>query len=115
MIIMGKTPGPADNHGCPFRHFSESSLSTALSTTYSLSNLETKELLSSVKSQHYHLACTRLFEIQHAGLGVQKGDGIGNGDSVEHPNMYFEKSRKLEIAAAESAGEGKVEKMEIDV
>lgn len=110
-IIMGKTPGPADNHGCPFRHFSETSLSSALSSTYSLSSSETKDILTSVKSQHYHVACTRLFEITHANLGVQKGDGVGAGDSVDHPNLYFDKSRKLELAAA---AEVKGEAMEID-
>ena len=36
-----------------------------------------------------------MFEIQHAKLGVSKGDGLGNGDNVDHPNRYFDASRAL--------------------
>jgi DNA primase large subunit len=56
--------------------------------------------LDATKSQHYHVACTRVFEITHARkYDVKKGDGLGNGESVSHPNRYFEKSRELEKLA----------------
>lgn len=90
---MGTAPGPGQSHGCPFRHFSESNLTSALAANYNLSSIDTKEILASVKSQHYHLACTRVFEIQN---NVEKGEGIGAGDSVDHPNKFFDQSWKLE-------------------
>ena len=49
--------------------------------------------MDSVKKSHYHVACTRVFEITH---GVKKGDGIGGGESVVHPNKWTEKSREME-------------------
>ncbi|CAO1614657.1 unnamed protein product [Sympodiomycopsis kandeliae] len=93
-IITQDTPGPQDTHGCPFRHYSQQNLSSALSTHYALTSNQTSEILNNVKSGHYHVACTRLFEITHQ---IQKGSGLdGNGESVAHPNRYFERSWKLE-------------------
>ena len=47
------------------------------------------------KAGHYHVACTRLFEITHAKQGVARGDGLGQGESVAHPNRYMEASWRL--------------------
>lgn len=48
-----------------------------------------------VKGSHYHLACTRVFEVTH---GVKKGEGLGGaeGVTVTHPNKYTDHSRALE-------------------
>lgn len=51
-----------------------------------------------MKEGHYHVACTRVFEITHASAGVKKGDGIGEGESVTHPNQYAAKSIEIEKA-----------------
>jgi DNA primase large subunit len=51
--------------------------------------------MSTVKAKHYHVACTRVFELTHASYGVNKGDGIGGGESVTHPNQYAAKSMEL--------------------
>jgi DNA primase large subunit len=56
------------------------------------------EIMNLVKSGHYHVACTRVFEITHAGYGVKKGEGIGGGESITHPNQYASRSRELEKA-----------------
>jgi DNA primase large subunit len=53
------------------------------------------EIVATVKSGHYHVACTRVFEITHARQGVKKGDGV-DGESVTHPNQYVAHSRALE-------------------
>lgn len=110
-IISGAAPGPGQVHGCPFRHYSEQNLTSSLLTTYGLTASDTKEIVSAVKSTHYHLACTRLFEIQHAKVGVAKGDGLGKGDSVDHPNRYFDQSRQMYKEAKEKDGEGSEEKV----
>jgi DNA primase large subunit len=52
-----------------------------------------KDIMDSVKGTHYHLACTRVFEITH---GIKKGEGLGQGEGVSHPNKYFDRSRLLE-------------------
>ncbi|KAM0751523.1 DNA primase large subunit [Meredithblackwellia eburnea MCA 4105] len=110
-IITGPSPATGQVHGCPFRHFNEANLSAALSSMYNLNAADQKEILKATKDHHYHVACTRLFEIQHAHKGVAKGDGIGNGDSVDHPNRFFDASRALYIEKTE---EVKPEKMEVD-
>lgn len=37
-----------------------------------------------------------MFEITHAAQGVKKNDGVGEGESVTHPNQYAARSRELE-------------------
>jgi DNA primase large subunit len=86
-----------------------------------MTNADLKEILAATKAGHYHVACTRVFELQHAKLpgggSVPKGEGLGGGDSVDHPNRYFDASRKVikeardkvkqeEEAADASAGGG---------
>lgn len=107
-IIMQDTPGPQDTHGCPFRHYSPANLASSLSTSYGLSSTQSGEILATVKSGHYHVACTRLFEMTH---GVARGKGLdGKGESVAHPNRYFERSWKLQ----QQKGEGGDVKEEAD-
>lgn len=53
-----------------------------------------RDILDSVKNSHYHVACTRLFEATH---DLKKGEGLGKGgESVSHPNRYFDRSREME-------------------
>lgn len=54
--------------------------------------------MTAVKAKHYHVACTRVFEITHSKYGVKKGEGVGMGESVTHPNQYAAKSREYEKA-----------------
>ncbi|KAH7107551.1 DNA primase, large subunit [Auriculariales sp. MPI-PUGE-AT-0066] len=99
-IIGGPTPGPQDSHGCPFRHFSKENLNTAVLSAYGSCGVTPQllpELHRLVDAHHYHVACTRVFEVTH---NVKSGEGIGGGDSVGHPNRYFERSRELELERA---------------
>lgn len=100
-ILTQDQPGTQDSHGCPYRHFSAQALQSLLLSSYGISDpSQIKEILDATKSQHYHVACTRVFEITHASkYDVKKGDGLGSGESVSHPNRYFERSRELERAA----------------
>lgn len=100
-IITGPVPGAGQVHGCPFRHHSDDGLTALLHSTLgsSMTHADLKDILAATKSGHYHVACTRVFELQHAklpgGSGVPKGEGLGGGDSVDHPNRYFDASRKV--------------------
>ncbi|KAI0690047.1 DNA primase large subunit [Cytidiella melzeri] len=106
-ILMGETPGAQDSHGCPFRHFSPENLQTGLLSMYSHQGFRESDLLEIMshvnsKTPHYHVACTRVFEITHGSKGVKKGDGVGSGESVTHPNQYAARSRELEKGPADS-------------
>lgn len=90
------TPGPSD-HGCPYRNYSPENLQTALLSAYSQQGLraaDLPEIMASVKTQHYHVACTRVFELTHSSFGVSRGGGI-SGENVTHPNEYAAKSMEL--------------------
>ncbi|KIJ68953.1 hypothetical protein HYDPIDRAFT_36065 [Hydnomerulius pinastri MD-312] len=98
-ILLTDKPGVGDCHGCPYRHFSPENLQTSLLATYSSRGLTTTDLhevMRTVKEGHYHVACTRVFEITHANRGVKMGEGIGGGESVTHPNQYAARSIELE-------------------
>ena len=58
--------------------------------------------MSAVKAEHFHVACTKVFEVTH---GVARGQGL-DGESVTHPNQYAARSRELEkTGAAAKKGE----------
>jgi len=48
--------------------------------------------MDQVKATHYHLACTRVFEVVKS---VKKGEGLG-GENVVHPNKWTDASRAIE-------------------
>ncbi|KAJ7068482.1 eukaryotic and archaeal DNA primase, large subunit-domain-containing protein [Mycena amicta] len=89
--------------GCPYRHFSVDNLRSALVSTYGLSSADLSDVMNTVKGNHFHVACTRVYEITHASSGVKQGDGVGGGESVTHPNQYAAKSMELEKAKEEKA------------
>ncbi|KAF9453209.1 DNA primase, large subunit [Macrolepiota fuliginosa MF-IS2] len=103
------TPGPSDV-GCPYRHFSSENLQTALLSMYSqqgLKSADLPEIMATVDAGHYHVACTRVFEMTHAPHGVAKGEGIGGGESVTHPNQYA--ARSMELAKVKNEDDKMVE------
>ena len=98
------SPGPLD-HGCPYRHYSPENLQTALLSAYSskgLTSADLPEIMATVKAGHFHVACTRVFEMTHGNFGVQKGEGVGGGESITHPNQYAAKSMELYKGKEES-------------
>lgn len=98
-ILTTFLPGTNESHGCPYRQYSEDNLRTALQKTWGMSGQDLQEVMGSVKTQHFHVACTRVFELTH---GVKKGEGLGGGESVNHPNAYAQKSREMEKAKSEA-------------
>ena len=71
-----------------------------------LTEADLPEIMHTVRAQAFHVACTRVFEITHATQNVRKGDGVGSGETVTHPNQYTAASRALERG---STGDVKVE------
>jgi len=60
-----------------------------------LKSSDLPEIMATVRTGHYHVACTRVFELTHASCGITKGEGIGEGESVTHPNQYAARSMEL--------------------
>ena len=72
---------------------------------HGLTSGDMQEIMSTVKAGHYHVACTRVFEITHAHQGVKKGEGVGGGESVTHPNQYAARSRELDKKKEDGDGD----------
>ena len=111
---MGSVPKDDEYHGCPYIHFSPENLQSALLTMYGdhgLTSMDMPEIIHLVKAKHYHVACTRVFEITHATQGVKKNDGVGGGESVTHPNQYAARSRELVKKEDGEDGDGDVAMM----
>jgi len=105
---MDNPPAVTETHGCPFKHFSTSNLQSAVSGYYGIPAVseEMTEVLRAVEMRHYHVACTRVFELTH------HGEGLGDGESVTHPNKYAARSRELEKEREAKNNAGKDEDME---
>jgi DNA primase large subunit len=87
-IITSNPPSSNDNHGCPFRHFSSTNLETRLLRD-NVKRSDVDQILALAKNKHYQLACTKHFEVTHP-------QTKGKIDAIEHPNQYYEASKKLD-------------------
>jgi DNA primase large subunit len=95
-IISNDEPTSLDNHGCPFRHFSTQSLTAMLERSYRITSpAEQAEIAKLVNGKHFQVACTRVFELTHRAMGAKSGDGLDGGETVDHPNRYYARSREL--------------------
>lgn len=86
-IITGDPPTGDEHHGCPFRHFSSNNLEARLRKDQ-VKEGSVDEIVELARNKHYQLACTKYFEVTHP----QNKEKI---DIIEHPNQYFELSKKL--------------------
>jgi DNA primase large subunit len=90
-IITGEPPKAGEYHGCPFRHYEEDHLRKALQ---GIPEPDKQEILALVQGRHYQVACKKHFEATHAGSDPDV--------MINHPNGYFEESRKYYSAKNES-------------
>lgn len=86
-IITGEPPKAGEYHGCPFRHFEEEHLRKALQ---GIAEVDKQDIMNLVSARHYQIACKKHFEVTHAG---HDGDVM-----INHPNAYFDESRKYYAA-----------------
>lgn len=85
-IANGPRPARGDSHGCPYRSFSTENLVTALQKMGITDKQELTTIKNNVDSHHYHVACTRVYELTH------RQDKTVYVDSITHPNQYFDRS-----------------------
>ncbi|PIA51062.1 hypothetical protein AQUCO_01100113v1 [Aquilegia coerulea] len=83
--IISSTPGVGDHHGCPYRHFSEDNLRTALGKM-GVGGHPMEKVMEKVRDRHYQLACTLTFEAVY---------GTSCDAGINHPNQYFTDSQKI--------------------
>lgn len=96
-ILVEHAPGPGEQHGCPYRHYSLE----ALKATLGREGVTDRETLRGVeedrKKMKFHMACNRVFEYTHAReLKRAKEEGLGVArETIVHPNEYFKRSMLL--------------------
>lgn len=86
-IITGEPPKAGEYHGCPFRHYEEEHLRKALQ---GVPEGEKQDILNLAQARHFQVACKKHFEATHAGSDADV--------MINHPNGYFEESRKYYAA-----------------
>ena len=92
--IIGTTPGVGQIHGCPYKLFGEEQLRASL-TRLAVTPGKIEEAVGKAKAGHYQLACASVWEGK---MGCACDTGIN------HPNQYYEESRKtLEVPDEEGA------------
>ncbi|GMH36669.1 hypothetical protein BSKO_04542 [Bryopsis sp. KO-2023] len=95
MRIISMTPGVGEHHGCPYKTFTEPQLRAALGKL-KIGAREMDEAVSKARGSHFQLACAAAFE---------GASGCPCDTGINHPNQYFEESRKAEV---------RISQMEID-
>ena len=92
MKVISAIPGPGQVHGCPFRVLSEEDLRTSLSKLTLADPMRIEQAVTKAKEGHYQLACGKVWEGQH---------GCSCDSGINHPNQFFEESRKQRVGVAE--------------
>lgn len=99
-IIMSNAPAAGDAHGCPFKHFDDPQLRELLVLKHRVPAQVVDEILAFKRNQHYQIACTRYFEATH---NIERSDL-----SLQHPNQYFEESRRVRTGKGVATSDGVV-------
>ena len=99
MKCISANPGAGEHHGCPYKTFGEESLTAALGGL-SIAPHKVRDIVQKAKAHHYQLACGMTFEATH-GKTIEEG--------VQHPNQYFDESRKALGFGATNAGDENAE------
>jgi len=90
-IIMGPPPGQNEHHGCPFKAFGADRLRSFVAATGVKDPTAVSAIVDKAsRQQSYQIACMMYFEGKHGKAP----------EPVNHPNGYFEDSRKALGAVA---------------
>ena len=95
MKVISAIPGPGQVHGCPFRVLSEEDLRTSLGKLTLADPMRIEQAVTKAKEGHYQLACGKVWEGQH---------GCSCDSGINHPNQFFEESRKQRLGVVEKDG-----------
>lgn len=93
-ILSKPRPGKTDSHGCPYRDLDPESLVNNLQQMGINDQHEINGVIDDVSKRDYTVACTRVFELTHK--KQLNGSKNEEGMHINHPNLYFDRSRQLE-------------------
>jgi len=106
MKIIMSSVGPGESHGCPFRHSDPIPLRAKLADA-NISAPGIKEIIELAEKTHYSIACQKYFEWVHNKATVDGG--------INHPNQYFEESRKVLLGVVRTKASDLVKKTKVNV
>lgn len=92
-ILSKPRPGRSEYHGCPFRDWSPDKLTSEL-VKMNLTKNQIASVLDSCEEGNYIIANTKVFNYTHKIL--DDDNNINNQEIIDHPNLYFDRSRMLE-------------------
>lgn len=90
-ILSKPRPGRGDYHGCPLRDWSPEKITSEL-LKMNLTRNEIASVLDSCEQGSYLIANTKIFNYTH---NIPEDD-ITSQEVIDHPNLYFDRSRQLE-------------------
>mmetsp|Transcript_14981 Transcript_14981/g.45214 ORF Transcript_14981/g.45214 Transcript_14981/m.45214 type:complete len:523 (-) Transcript_14981:151-1719(-) len=90
--MITATVGVGDKHGCPYKTLDPESLRAALGRLR-VTGAAAEEAVRQARGGHYQLACGSAFAGAHGGCHCDTG--------INHPNQYYQESRKLLKAEGE--------------
>lgn len=85
--IINDNPGPADKHGCPFKHFDENNLKTMMSKN-GLKEEEVDYIMSFRKEKEFKLGCSHYFRYLKGELP---------SEPIKNPIHYYYESRRIAV------------------
>ncbi|KAM3124659.1 hypothetical protein CJJ07_001384 [Candidozyma auris] len=91
-ILSKPKPQKGEYHGCPYRDLPLESLVETLGQMGIQDQHDINGIVEDVNKNDYTVACTRVFEITHK----QQLQGKNENLHINHPNLYFDRSRQLE-------------------
>ncbi|ODQ81108.1 hypothetical protein BABINDRAFT_179698 [Babjeviella inositovora NRRL Y-12698] len=95
-VLAKPKPSKGEFHGCPYRDFHPDKLVGELNSMGINDNQDITAIMDDVAKTEYTIACTRVFELTHK--NQMKGGKNFDQMHINHPNLYFDRSRQLERA-----------------
>lgn len=98
-ILLKPKPQRGEYHGCPYRDLPLDLLVLTLGDMGIKDQHDINGIVEDVNKNDYTVACTRVFEITHKRQLQGKNENL----HINHPNLYFDRSRQLERNEANGA------------
>jgi len=94
-ILLKPKPSKGEYHGCPYRDLSVDALVNNLNEMGINDQQDINGVIDDVSRNDYTVACTRVFEMTHKNQ-LDKSNKATEGMHINHPNLYFDRSRQLD-------------------
>lgn len=95
-ILSKPRPGKGEYHGCPYRDLPMEILIRDLNEMGVNDLHDINDIKDDISKSNYTVACTRVFEVTHKQQLAKVSKNNADGIHINHPNLYFDRSRQLE-------------------